>query len=1229
MAVTEVPIVVASATDDYFVLYVTHDRDGTEVDIPVLVKKGEAGTTTLAETIEPLPAGRYRVERYLLDEPADVDRDCIDDITELDDLGRMNPLNPAPSIDLTDGAVAVPDRAVFDALTRGTLKFVLLGMDTDSPSVYFVNTRTHPGHRDFLSAVSIDWDQPGLTTGWISHYENAIASDGSRGVYAYSLTSAPRFSEVDSAYTVLAASVPLLEGVLSYFISDDRLPDYRDELALYRQSRISIVFIDDILMDTKFIALNEAEGYGLLRVMDQGERPDSRDIVIYDALPNTLPRVAGIITTVPQTPLSHVNLRAVQDGAPNAFIRDALADPEITMLIDRYVRYSVAEGAYTIAAATREEVNAHYASSRPSRPQTPQRNLLVRTITPLSEIGFDDWTAFGVKAANVAVLGTLGFPQGTVPDGFAIPFYFYDEFMNHNGFYDDIRDMLADPDFQADIDNAQEEQLEALRDAIENAQTPEWILAALANMNEAFPDGINRRYRSSTNNEDLPGFNGAGLYDSKSQKPSEDEDDLAKSLKEVYASLWNFRAFSARDFHRIDHLEAAMGILVHPSYQDELANGVAATFDPAYGSIGTYYLNTQVGEDLVTNPDALSVPEEILLRQTGYTVVEYSNQVTRGQLLMTEGQLDQLRGHLGVIHDEFRKLYQPAAGEPFAMEIEFKVTSDDVLAIKQARPWVFSGTSLGSGVQPPIVTRPPILGGGGGGGFAGGGGGGGGGPSGPTPSEVDFEWTVEHDIDELDSGHDIPTGMWSDGATLWLLDNPDGTGDAVYAYSLESGERAEARDFELDETNRAPRGVWSDRTTIWVSDSGPDRLFAHDIATGERTPERDIELDDRNADPRGIWSDGETMWVLDNRRNALFAYDLGSGELLGEYTLADANDGPHGIWSDLTTIWVSNHDPKQLFAYRLPRVPEQPAAEAADPIPLERVRDEDFTEPGRVSNNSPRGIWSDGDVMYVADENDGRVYSYNMPDAIDARLASLELEGVDIGEFDPGQTEYEGIPDDGVTQTTVAAEPAQDGASVDIEPVDADDDARGHQVALAGAEEIVVAVTSADGSRERLYRVSLPTPSEDDFAWNGERDIERLDPENDRPTGLWSDGATLWVIEDGEGSGGAVYAYDLASGERAEEREFALDETNRAPRGVWSDRMTVWVSDSDQDRLFAYDLGTGGARAGARHRARRPQRRPTRHLVGRRCGLGARRAPGCALRLRHRDGRPAGRVHAR
>ena len=51
------------------------------------------------------------------------------------------------------------------------------------------------------------------------------------------------------------------------------------------------------------------------------------------------------------------------------------------------------------------------------------------------------------------------------------------------------------------------------------------------------------------------------------------------------------------------------------------------------------------------------------------------------------------------------------------------------------------------------------------------GGGGGGGGGGPSPSKVEFEWTVTRDIEQLDSGHDAPTGAWSDGTLLWLAEN--------------------------------------------------------------------------------------------------------------------------------------------------------------------------------------------------------------------------------------------------------------------------------------------------------------------------------------------------------------------------------------------------------------------------------------------------------------------------
>ncbi len=363
-------------------------------------------------------------------------------------------------------------------------------------------------------------------------------------------------------------------------------------------------------------------------------------------------------------------------------------------------------------------------------------------------------------------------------------------------------------------------------------------------------------------------------------------------------------------------------------------------------------------------------------------------------------------------------------------------------------------------------------------GFVGGGGGGGGG-GGPSPSTIDFEWTVKHDIESLDSTHDMPTGSWSDGSILWLLENGDGADDAIYAYDLKSGERIEDREFELDERNRAPRGVWSDGKIkiLWVSDSGQNKLFAHDLESGERLAERDIELAARNRQARGIWSDGERMYVLDGGKDSVFVYDLESGELLAECALDAANNDPRGIWSDGVTVWVSDHGAKRLFAYRLPVLSGEPDADEEDEgdKELERVRDEEFpnTILSRASNNSPRGLWSDGDVMYVADASDDKVYSYNMPDAIDARLASLTLSGVDLGEFDPGRPEYEGIVAEGVTETTVLAEAMQRRTDIAINPPDADEEADGHQIALSGVTEITVTVTSADGSRTKTYRVAF------------------------------------------------------------------------------------------------------------------------------------------------------------
>jgi Pyruvate phosphate dikinase, AMP/ATP-binding domain len=436
-----------------------------------------------------------------------------------------------------------------------------------------------------------------------------------------------------------------------------------------------------------FVPLNRAVGYGLLRLMTLDERPGALDVVIYQALPNEMPRVAGVITTVGQTPLSHVNLRAVQDKVPNAVAAKVLEDKAVTDLIGRYVKYTVTESGFTIEPTTQAEVEAHHASTRPTEQQTPQRDLSITTITPLSDVAFAKWTAFGVKAANVATLRSFAMPDVFVPDGYAVPFYFYDDFMRSNGLYERARTMLNDPKFRSDP-AVQDSMLADFRDAIKGSPMPNSLMSALTGLQGSYPADTALRCRSSTNNEDLPSFSGAGLYDSFTQHP--DEGHLSKCIQQVYASVWNLRAFLERDFYRIDHLVTAMGVLVYPHFDGEKANGVAVSADVVYETEDAFYVNTQVGEDLVTNPDESSIPEELLIYKDGtFAVIIHSSRVAPGETVLTPAQVELLKSSLTIIHDRFANLYQVKDGQKFAIEIEFKILSTGTMAIKQARTWIF------------------------------------------------------------------------------------------------------------------------------------------------------------------------------------------------------------------------------------------------------------------------------------------------------------------------------------------------------------------------------------------------------------------------------------------------------------------------------------------------------------------------------------------------------------
>ncbi len=698
----QVQLEIMGEADKYYLLTTLHEPNSTYESI-TSITMGVDGPMIISEPLEAFPVQNYQVTAHSIANPDDTDGDGIDDITEFNNMPTDAPLNFAESISFTDGTTSIPDAATFASLAvvedvpwapflngQQFVKFGILDRDTDEPKVYFINSTTHFIHANFFSSIgaTVNGDDG---SGEIVYNPNEILPNGVIGSYSFNFSfgDAKDFAATQRTFELLAANMPFLQNNMQHFIGNGGEVNYQNLYqGSYVGSRINVVLESQVFADIDFIPFNQAEGYGFFKHMQLDENPGSRDIVLYDALPNSLPRVGGIITSVIQTPLSHVNLRAIQDNVPNAYIESPLLIDSIANLLDNYIYYRVEADKYYIREATLDEVNAWYENIRPTEEQIPDRDLSQTSILPLDSIGFDMADAFGAKCSNVATMRTFGLPDGTIPDGFGIPFYFYDEIMKFNGFYAQVEQMIADDNFVNDLDT-RIDMLKDFRKDIKDAPMPQWMLDELQVMHDAFPVGTAVRCRSSTNNEDLPGFSGAGLYTSKTQHL--DEGHISKSIKQVYASMWNFRAYDERDFYRVDQYIAAMGILCHPNFQEEKSNGVGISIDPIFNTENTFYLNTQVGESLITNPDPNSIPEEILLNKDpaeGYFVLRYSNLVQPDELVMEEIYLDQMRDYLQVIHDEFAILYGVVGAEGFGMDIEYKVTAQDQLIIKQARPWV-------------------------------------------------------------------------------------------------------------------------------------------------------------------------------------------------------------------------------------------------------------------------------------------------------------------------------------------------------------------------------------------------------------------------------------------------------------------------------------------------------------------------------------------------------------
>ena len=477
----------------------------------------------------------------------------------------------------------------------------------------------------------------------------------------------------------------------------------QEEMLPELEARIPVVRTETVFQGQSYQPLNPRVGYGTLRfrklVELDGEPLSPTDIVVLDRVPNDITLVSGIVTEEFQTPLSHVNVLSKNRGTPNMALRGAFDDPDLRALEDRLVRLEVGTQDFTIGEASPADAEAFWDSLRPAEPLSPEFDLTATALVDLDGAGRADSIRIGAKAANLAEVAKIRLsgerPIAMPPDPFAVPFYFYDQFMKDTGLDAEVAALLADaPDLTpAELG----ERLFDLRWKIYRApMDPAVRDLVVAEAAARWGAEAEVRFRSSTNVEDLPNFSGAGLYTSAGADLARGPSAVENAMKVVWASAWNQQAFVERDFYRVDHARVRMGLLVHPSMPDEMANGVAVTINEFADNRPAFYINAQLGEVSVTNPTGLAVPEQ-LLYYTWYEEPEYEI-ITRSSLVarvpgwptfpavLSEAELETLAEYLTAIHNHFKA---DAGPDPeFAMDVEWKLAPGRVIVIKQARPLV-------------------------------------------------------------------------------------------------------------------------------------------------------------------------------------------------------------------------------------------------------------------------------------------------------------------------------------------------------------------------------------------------------------------------------------------------------------------------------------------------------------------------------------------------------------
>ena len=200
----------------------------------------------------------------------------------------------------------------------------------------------------------------------------------------------------------------------------------------------------DLNKNQEYLALNTGKAIGRVHIIDKLDDTveiGDNEILVLKELPISLPPVRGVIVAKPSSPLSHINILAKGWNIPNVYIKDA--DKMFRELDTYWIELDASLTEFKFKPATKEILDKVKAPDE----QIPPADLKVKRVARLAEMRKRDSLIYGSKSANLGEMLNARVKGVVIPDGFTVPFYWYDKFIKDNGIDQTIAELLDNNDF--------------------------------------------------------------------------------------------------------------------------------------------------------------------------------------------------------------------------------------------------------------------------------------------------------------------------------------------------------------------------------------------------------------------------------------------------------------------------------------------------------------------------------------------------------------------------------------------------------------------------------------------------------------------------------------------------------------------------------------------------------------------------------------------------------------